>query len=37
MKFGYTEIALVTDDVAAAHANALAQGAIELKAPVQKP
>jgi lactoylglutathione lyase len=31
------EIALVTDDVAAAHAKALAAGATELKAPVQKP
>ena len=31
------EIALITDDVAAAHANALALGAVELKAPLQKP
>jgi lactoylglutathione lyase len=31
------EIALITDDVAAAHAKALALGATELKAPVQKP
>jgi len=32
-----TEIALVTDDVNATHASALAQGATELKAPEQKP
>ncbi len=31
------EIALVTDDVNAAHAKALAAGATELKAPIQKP
>ena len=31
------EIALITDDVAAAHAKALALGAVELKAPLQKP
>ena len=31
------EIALVTDDVAAAHAKAVALGAVELKAPMQKP
>jgi lactoylglutathione lyase len=31
------EIALVTDDVNAAHAKALAAGATELKAPMQKP
>ena len=31
------EIALVTDSVAAAHANALANGAEELKAPESKP
>lgn len=31
------EIALVTDDVAAAHARALAQGARELAAPARKP
>jgi lactoylglutathione lyase len=31
------EIALVTDDVVAAHAKALAAGATELKAPMQKP
>lgn len=31
------EIALVTDDVAAAHASALQHGAIELAAPAQKP
>ncbi len=31
------EIALVTDDVAAAHAAALAQGATELAAPSRKP
>ncbi|RJF92193.1 VOC family protein [Noviherbaspirillum saxi] len=31
------EIAFVTDDVAAAHAAALAAGAIELAAPMQKP
>ncbi len=31
------EIALVTDDVNAAHAKALAAGATELKAPTQKP
>ncbi len=32
-----TEIALVTSDVAAAHAAALEHGAIELKAPAEKP
>jgi lactoylglutathione lyase len=31
------EIALVTDDVTAAHAKALAAGATELKAPMRKP
>jgi lactoylglutathione lyase len=31
------EIALVTDDVAAAHARAISEGAVELKPPVQKP
>lgn len=31
------EIALVTEDVQAAHKSALAQGAIELSAPAQKP
>ena len=31
------EIALVTDDVAAAHARALAAGATELASPLQKP
>ena len=31
------EIALITDDVVAAHAKALATGAAELKAPMQKP
>jgi lactoylglutathione lyase len=31
------EIALVTDDVVAAHAKALAVGATELQAPLQKP
>lgn len=31
------EIALVTDDVDAAHKSALAHGAVELSAPIQKP
>jgi lactoylglutathione lyase len=31
------EIALVTDDVAAAHAKALAEGAMELRPPAKKP
>ncbi|MEZ5464146.1 MAG: VOC family protein [Lysobacteraceae bacterium] len=31
------ELGLVTDDVAAAHAKAIAEGAIELSAPLQKP
>lgn len=31
------EIALVTDDVAAAHAKAISEGAVELRPPVQKP
>lgn len=31
------EIALVTDDVAAAHAKAVAQGAVSIKEPVLKP
>jgi lactoylglutathione lyase len=31
------EIALVTDDVAAAHARAISEGAVELMAPLQKP
>lgn len=32
-----TEIALVTDDVAAAHQRAILAGALSLKAPIQKP
>lgn len=31
------EIALVTDDVAAAHAKAIAEGAVSIKEPVMKP
>ena len=31
------EIALVTDDVAVAHARAISEGAVELSPPVQKP
>ncbi|NOX70682.1 MAG: VOC family protein [Gammaproteobacteria bacterium] len=31
------EIALITDDVASAHSNAIESGAVELKAPASKP